>query len=333
MNFQKLLIDDSNPIVSFINKESYYEEKWNFNFKYNFDLWKNWEFNSKFSLEDYISKVSGWDNQILGKLKVLLSWIDKSKNKWEFWVEFDTLVDLIFKDWDLYLGLKKLNIINDWNQDQIKNIFTKAKDFIKKDKYLKIESSNSRYGYDLQSIIKQQINTIRKYNSSVILNWVKTTLSKPLFEAYKKDWNKYSLVPTKYSCDQAMLILNKMNPWYPAKCSDSDYAEMKKDILKEWEIYLEIAKENKIWYKAFEKNGEKIEIYSKFNKYSVNKIYSKLSVDFTNWFEFNYEKNKKITFNLNDREVTKINFISTLDNKNNFNIKIDYYEKNKKMLY
>jgi hypothetical protein len=103
----------------------------------------------------------------------------------------------------MYVLLNKLNIINESNDKKIKEGFEILKKLASKNKYIKFEDKNT----------KQVLEILKTINPSKIFADSKAILEKPLFEAYKKEENKYSLIPTKFACDKFKELSAKFDPW------------------------------------------------------------------------------------------------------------------------
>jgi len=103
----------------------------------------------------------------------------------------------------MYVLLEKLDIINEGNDRKIKEALEMMKKIALKNKYIKFEDRNT----------KQVLETLKNLNPSKIFTDSKEILEKPLFEAYKKEENRYSLIPTKYACDEFKRLSAKFDPW------------------------------------------------------------------------------------------------------------------------
>jgi len=312
VNIQLSLLDNAkwnfDSLLKDFDKLTNYEEKWNMKLNYQIDLEVVWKLKAEISVNNYTSKNSWFNTDFSGKIKAL---IDASL-KWQeaFKLELNTFVNYISKDGNIYLLLKDLNIVNNNNEKQIKELISKVKEIASKNKYIKFEDKNT----------KQALKLIKNINPKKNFSDWEELLKRPLLTAYKKEWQKYYLIPTKYACEKYKEIAWKFDPWNWNTCSDSQYKDMLKELSKAWNITLEIWDKNKLsfvaipsyWVKSF--NSEII-----FTDKNIESIHSELIAEKKwEWFELSYIKNNKLTFYLNAWKEANIDFKSTLDNNNKF---------------
>jgi hypothetical protein len=112
----------------------------------------------------------------------------------------------------------------------IKRQLETLKDIAKKNKYIKYDDINN----------KQILEILKSFNPSKIMADSKKILEKPMFKAYKKEGDKYFLVPTKYACSKFKELSAKFDPWNGSTCSDSQYERIIKSLAEAGDLYIEI---------------------------------------------------------------------------------------------
>lgn len=297
------------------SKVSNYEETWNANFNLELDddtFFGTWKLSLKF--EDYVAKNSYMDSEFSSKVNLNSTY---SPLYWTWMqLDFSSLASMISKDSEVYLLLKDMNFkVTDEN---ISTVLEKLKEQFKDNKYLKLPNDENS---------KLFVNAIKNLKSDTIKWELDSTFSKPLLQAYKKSWDKFLLVPTKYACEKYFELeksLSFMNAWYtPTTCSDTVYKTFLAKFIKSWELYITLWKgENTLWFDS-NKDGNN---FSSKLVYDENSIKS-LNVNFTpdqkkspwEWFNLEYVKSNllNIDFNVDNWDV-KFNFDSKLDSENNF---------------
>jgi len=296
-----------------IEKLTNYEEKGNSSLKILIDEKSIWKIKAELDLKNYNLKNSTFNQDFKWQINAL---INASLN-WEedFKLQLSTFLNYIEKDWSAYLLLKGLNLVTNQKEfDQFKDKIEKLKKLAEENKYIKIEDYET----------KTMLDMLKKINTQKINNDIEKSLSKPLLKAYKKENNKYYLVPTKFACDTFKKLNNSFDPINWKTCSNSQYNDLLKNFIKIWDLYLELWTKNKL---VFEWKPD--QIVKNFNSYiifddrNIEKIYSKLETNNKEWSELNYIKNNKLDFTLNAQDKLKINLKSSLDYNNTFK-KIDF---------
>jgi len=297
----------NNTIKNF-EKLTNYEEAGDMKVKFSVDHETVWKIKSEIKLNNYKIKTSNFDSQITGQIEALID----ASIKWEesFKLQLNTFIDFIQKDWNIYVLLKDLKIVNNSQIKELKDSIEKLKEIAKENKYIKIEDRQTKEALKLLS----QANPTKFFQDS------KAFLEKPMFKAYKKEGNKYYLVPTKYACDKYKEVMVKFDPWNGSSCSDSQYEKMLKSLADSWNLYIELWTKNKLAFDAYPDFSVKsFNSYIIFTDNSVEEINSKLVAKKAwEWFELNYIKNSKLDFNLNAWEKAKLDFNSKLDRNNKF---------------
>jgi hypothetical protein len=174
---------------------------------------------------------------------------------------------------------------------------------------------------------------LKNMSPEKILTDGKVTLGKSLFTAYKKDWDKYYLVPSKYWCDTAKATWSSfaMMYWFwgwDTTCSDDEYKEILKEVSNSnTSIYLEIWNKTKLWFESKE-NDTELNWYIISSWKSIDELDFKVipdqEIDKDEWFSLNYKKNTSIIFKLYaEKWDIDFKFDSKLDKDDRFAF-IDY---------
>ena len=292
-------------------KLSNYEEKGDFNMDFNFDQEQIWKINANFNFLDYIVKTSNFDSQISWDLDIKFD----SQINWEENMNFDlsAFIDFISKDWNIYLLLKNLNISQE-NIDFIETQIEKIKEVAKENKYIKYDDENTR----------QALNILRTLTPSKILADWKSILSEPMFEAYKKEADKYYLKPTKYACDKVKETLNKFDPFNWSQCSEGQYEDMLEELSEIWEIYIILWDDTTLGFEWIKMRDIEELVWSiTFSDKSVEKLYFSVipnqNLYKDEFFKIDYTKNNNLDINLYaENWDIDYSFDSILDRNNKF---------------
>lgn len=298
-----------NNITKEFDHQTNYEEKWNLDIDLNVDYEQLWKISWYLKLNDYTSSASWFDSQIKWELEAFLNAIPKWED--EIKLKLNSLIDVISKDWNLYVLLEKLNISDEKWVEEIKDTLDKIKNIAENNQYIKIS--------DEQSQNTQQI--LKFLNPNNIINDYWKILSKPLVSAYKKEGNKYFLKPTKFACDSFKEIANKFDPLNPTTCSDKQYEDLLKSFVKTWEFYAEILDNNvtKIWFNWNINESELIknQWYITFNDSNILEL-SYNTDSQTQWsLNLEYIHNSKLDFVYKNSD-SEISFIWKLNNNNKY---------------
>ncbi len=298
------LIDDFEKLTN-------YEDNGDFNMSLNVDHEKVWKIDSTFSFEDYSIKASNFDSELKWQINALIN--ASIEGEEEFKLKLSWFIDFISKDGNIYMLLEKLNITDKEWTEQIEEYLEKLEQIASENKYIKYEDKDSKQALEI-------LNSITP--AKIISNW-KNILSKPMFEAYKKDWDKYLLKPTKYACDTAKELANKFDPFNGSKCTDGQYKDMLNDLAEVWYLYITIWGNNKIGFSWKADDDTKFTWFIVFDDTKILEINAIIIPDQNEypdeWFELNYKNNNNLYINLY-AESWDINykFNSTLDRNNNF---------------
>jgi len=306
-------IESYENILWKLEKYSNYEEKWNFEAKLNVDHEMFWKSNAVLKIKDYVASNSGFDSQFKTKIEAVIDAMPKGQE--EMKMEFSGLVDYIIKDQNYYILLKDLKIVDDKDILKLDSKIEKIKEIASKNKYIHFEDKNAA----------AYINTLKELNPANILKQGKQIASKPLFTAYKKDWNKFYLIPSKYGCDTAKTLAQKFDPFNWNTCTDSQYQDLLDSIAdSKIEFFIDFSGKNtNIGFESKQDWMEKLEWNIVFSdKYieEINFIFTPDQKMYPNeWASFNFKKakflNAKIYANSGD---VNLNLTSTLDAANRF---------------
>ncbi len=289
-------------------------------FKFNMDVDHDliWKVKSTLELNNYKVKSSWFNSQFSGELKILID----SSFKWQdaFKIQLSSFIDFITKDENMYILINKLNIENESSDLFIKEQLEILKKIAEKNKYIKFSSEDTT----------QILESLKNLNPSKIL-------SQPLLKAYKKQGNRYYLIPTKYACDTLKELSNVFDPFNGSKCSESQYNNFLEEMAEVGELYMEIwTHKHKLGFDMFPQPDVKSwNSYIIFTNTSIDKIKSELLAKDSEGFKLEYIKNQKLDFTLNiygwHKDQFKIKFNSILNNKNQFTFidsSIDFQENN-----
>jgi len=342
LNTSKDIVDS---FVTNLKKNSNVEEKWNFKISLDWSWSFIWKVKAQLDLKDYKASSSNFDSELQTQLDLLL---DASLVWWKtFNTQLSSFVNFISKDWNMYLLFDKLsyswleNVDTSW---EITKSLEILKNMAKNNEYLKIKSDQASINI---------IEMMKSFNSDSLFSSADKLLSQSLLKPYKKEWNKYYLLPTKKACDTMKYISSKVEWYGSSSCSDSDYNFLVKEIISSWDLYLVLDWTNKyLWFDFKDYSSEwSLKVY--FTSDKIEKItflveslmeslkWNKIEFSFINWKSLDFVANipsddVNINFNALLTSLNKINEISytwnfgedidsSLTYKNNiFNWKFNY---------
>jgi len=330
LKLQSNLANSSKTLIEKFTKEfesiNNYSETWNIKISLEFDEKNIWKVNSSIELNNYEAIANNFDSQLKWQLKAIVDAMPVWQEQVKF--ELNTFVDFISKDWNIYLLLKNLNILNDKWIEEVKWFINEFEKIAKENKYIVYKDNNTEMSIEL----------LKSLNPVTIWNDINKALSEPLFEAYKKDWNKYYIKPTKYSCDQIKELESRFDPFYWKECSESQYKDMLKDFNNLWSIYLIIDWENNtIWFEGIKDSQiEKNSWYITFNDKEIlsasYEIIPNQDIYPNEFFKINFLNKSifNIDFYADSWEMdTKLNIKLDSNNLiNTFNLKSKIYDTN-----
>lgn len=319
INLQLNLLNKSENLIKSLTKKfeqiSNYEDIWTFELDYNLNIENEWKWSFNLKVNDYKNQVSNFNSQF--KWEISTSMEAFPKNQDEVKLNLSWLVDFISKDWDIYVLLEKFKITDRKWIEELKLYLDKLEKIAEENKYIIYSDNETKAG----------IRILKSLNPNILLNDSRKILSKAFFTAYSKKWNKYLLKPTKYACEQIMILSNKINPYVSSTCTDDMYNELLKELSKSWELYAELLENNKtkIWFIAsnFDKVINKNEWYILFNDSEVLELNYAIDATTKWWMLLNYKTNSYLTFTLKVEDEINIQLSSTLNKENKFT-KIDF---------
>ena len=305
-----------NKLMENFEKVSNYEENGDLKMKLDIDQNNIWKINSYINLNDYTFKSSNFEFQF----KWHIEWLINSIPYWQdaMKIELKWFIDFISKDWNLYILLNELNIISKDNINDLEEFIYKLEQIAKKNKYIKFNNPET----------KEALKILNNLNLKNITKDWKNILSKPFFKAYKKEWNRYLLIPTKYACNQIKKLANKFDPFFWENCSDSQYNSLLKDIKEIWSLYIQLKWNDTIIGFEWKLDNTLINSYINFSNKSINELSLYIIPNQDNyqneWITFKYKKSNHLKLKIyTDQWNTELNFISQLDSNNRFT-NIDY---------
>lgn len=332
------LVESSTNFIENLTKEfedlNNSEQTWDLKINLDINNENLWEFKSSFELNDYESKTNNFDSQLKWQFKAIVEALPKWDD--EIRLQLNSFVDFISKDWNVYLLLKELNITDEKWVEDIKEYLDKLKEIAKQNKYIKYEDNATKMSLEL----------IKSLNPTNISSDLNTVFAKPMFEAYKKEGEKYYIKPTKYACDKMKEYANKFDPFYGKDCSETQYKDMLKDLSKTWNLYLTISWEvTTLWFEWIKDDLiEKNHWYITFNDKEVISFFYEVianqeeypneffKIDFKNRSSLNidfYADAWNIDVKLNSKLSTsnKFNFIDLNLKAPDFNWNLDLNNK------
>ena len=227
IKIQLSLLEQAEDILDDISDEledNYFSKiKWDItsSLNANFD---DFNLNSEFSIKDYEIITNMFDSKIEWNIN---SFFQVESNGETEKLEINTFLDYISKDSDLYFMVKDFEVFQSEWVENIQDYLDTLIELWEKNQYIKSWYSNN-------SEILEYINSYKIIEDS------KDALSNALFETYKKDDDKFYIIPTKYSCDLYKATLNKFDPFYWDDCSDSQYQDMIEEIKQMGDFYITI---------------------------------------------------------------------------------------------
>ena len=298
-------------------KYSNYQEKGNFKAHVNIDHEMVGKIKAELKLSNYEVNNSSFDTQLKTKVSAMIDtaprWGDAVKG------EIAWFIDFISKDQNYYLLLKELKISDEEWIEEFKLFIEKIKQIAATNKYIHFEDKSGARAMEI----------LKNFSPKNILTEWNQIVSKPLFKAYKKQWEKYYLIPTKYACDTAKQLANKFDPFNGKDCTQGQYEDMIKDISdSKVEVYIELGKNTTIWFNADKSEGKKLEQFNGSVSFSNNYIEE---IKFTikpnqtknpnEWAEISYKRNNSLNaYVYADKWKIDVTLTSSLDRNNNFKL-------------
>lgn len=327
-NLLKQGVSNFEKILGELEKYSNYEERGNFKANVNFDYDKIGKSKIELKLKDYIAKNSWFDAQFKSKIEAIIDAAPKGEK--EVKMKINAFVDYILKDQNYYVLLKDLKIVDDKDILKLDSQIEKIKEIAAKNKYIHFKDKNAA----------QVFAKLKEFTPQNILEQGNSIVAKPLFTAYKKEGNKFYLIPSKYGCDTAKTLAQTFDPFNGNTCSDSQYQDLLDNIAdSKTKFYIDFSEKNTVI--GFEWNKAKDDI-DEFNwnitfsdKYieEINFIVKPNQKEYPGeWASLNFVRAKKLDAKIYVKLWNiKFNLVSSLDSANRFksiDLKYNIGEKN-----
>lgn len=310
LKLQNNISESSNDFIDRVvwefKKANNIKETGDFNIKWSFNQEELWDLDFDFWFNNYEAKNYNFDSSIKWNISTNIKW----NMDWEdINFKLETILDMVSKDWEIYIMLKELDLISDEDLEYYEEYIDKLQELAKENKYIKYSDEDSQ----------ELMNILNNLEIDNIKNDIKKYLNKPMLEAYKKSWNKYYVKPSKYACDTLKELSNKFDPFNWKECSDSQYKDLLKDLSENWEFYIIIEDSaTSIW---FEGKSDDF-VYNKWEISFNNSRILKLNYYYKDSYwdvSLDYISNEKLNLEIKE-EYSKwtLTFNSELDDKNNF---------------
>ncbi len=279
-----------------------------------------WNWKGELNIKDINSRSANFDSQLEAQIDLLV----ESSMRWSknMKTQFSSFVNFINKDGNMYLLLQKLKY--SWLEEfdyswKMNTLLTKLKALWDKNQYVKIEDKQS----------EMALAMFKNFDTNTIYNEANKILIKPMLKPYKKEGNKYLLVPTKEYCDSMKYLSYKLSQYWDKICSDDEYSSMIESVMVSWNLYIIIDWTDKhLWWDI---NENWTVWYVKI--YFSDKIITKalVKVDNVSWkdtskLEITYIKWQKLDYDIDltsNKDKINISFKSLLSGEDTFN-KIDF---------
>lgn len=281
-----------------------------------------WKIKANLDLKNYSVKYSWFDSQI--NWNISFSW-EYLPTIWS-WNAMDmkTFFEMISKDTDIYALLKDFDfnvkgIDNEEMNKKLDEMKKSVAETFKDWKYLKLKSDPQ---------VQKFYEGIKKANPETIKAYLSIILSDNMLKAYKKEGNKYYLIPTKYACDTYYKVQNeiwKLNSWYePNSCTDLVYSKLVYDFTKFNNLYLVVWNDYNILWLSDNENKLNVNLFytsNEIKKFSMNFMESKnekFDLVFVNKESLNFSvvnKKEKLLFN---SKLNQKNIFTEIDSFMNF---------------
>lgn len=249
-----------------------------------------------FKIENYESKSDVFDSQFNGDISVNLSALADEE---EVEMSGKAYFDMIQKDGVMYLSISDAEVavsgpeVADFTevQDMIETI----NEYGKQEKYIRIgNEETAQYSAEVFA-------NLRNLSPDKLFGSLKVATEIAFFEAYKKQGNTYSLIPTQHLCSTLKDMAGKFDPFNGGACSDKQYNDFLADYLDMGgELTLTIeGTQNTLRY-AGEESDTTYFIQAVYNSTEISSITAEVTPDQSDYpgegLKFAYNKGKEITF-------------------------------------
>ncbi len=268
------------------------EIKSNYNYT---DSKENKNYTGKFEFKDYEWKTAGFDASLKWKLEVSAKTTKDNSIESNFrWV---WNVEAISKEWDVYFMLRNLYISDEYGiSKEFKEFLTKLNELSNSNKFLKLSNADTQE-------VRKIINSYFVTGQNPISFW-----NKAYFEAYKKEWNKYFLRPTK---DSVCVYAEKVD-------CEKIYKSSLEDFAKNSEVYLTVENgENKLNVKLSD-SYDNASGYVTFDSKNIKEIkVEAVSTDGKEKFNLSYLRASSLNVSIKTSEFSA-EFTGKLNSDNDF---------------
>lgn len=226
LSLQWNLLKSSEDIFEILQKYTAYEQSGFAEMRLNIDEESFGTLMSELKITDYVSKNNLLDSQLTGDLEWRIEYSIASQ---DLKVEFSSFVDAIMKDGQFYVMLDKVKSTVETENPEISALADISKKISTEGKYVRFSDENLG-DIDLSKEMIENVLNINKY---------RVLLEQPVFKAYKKDWNKYYVVPTQEFCSEAKKVFGGLL-WNigSSGCSESQYSDMVEWFLADTDAYM-----------------------------------------------------------------------------------------------
>ncbi|NDK08190.1 hypothetical protein EOM39_02990 [Candidatus Gracilibacteria bacterium] len=279
------------------------------------------------NIKDMKSKAATFDSEFEAQVDLLVE--ASLVGGQELDTQFSSFINFISKDGNMYFLLQKLQY-SGLDEIDLSGEYTSFLDKLKSlgdnNTYLKVEDKDSQKALEM----------IKNFDLNNMYNEANKVLSKPMLKPYKKDGDKYLLVPTKDFCDTIKYISYKFNHYGSFTCSDEEYNEMLQGSVVNGDLYIIVDGEDKHLGLINKQYGTKgyMKIYSSDKKIEKFLFYGeaiagkdkgmKSEITFINgqkldFIVFSDKKDEKINLSFKSL-LTSTNEFSKIDHLRNFSI-------------
>lgn len=310
VNLQMLFFNQLDKNINNFKKDylkmTNYNEIWNSQTSFKLKKEWMWEMNFNLWLTNYEINQNIFDQSI--KSWVNLEW-NYSLITWTWNISLDTIAEFISKDWEFYLALNNLKY-DSKNKEVLANL----------DKYLTEFKSNKFVKFYSDEESKKIYEYMKKISLNEVMDSTKSTLNKSIFTPYKKEWNKYYLIPSKDFCKEVVSQSNSFLTKTLAidsnnECTNYAYWKMLKDFTNNWEMYIELWTNNNLVY-DYKYDNSNINLSVNYNKDLLNSLKLVWVENKNEVINIDYLNNNKLDIILVFDKNNKFDFKSTIENNN-----------------
>lgn len=176
---------------------------------------------------DYEAITNNFDSRFEGDFRFGVEIDEDQKESVKLDVKW--ILDFISKQWDIFAKIEQYEIINEQNIEEFQ-------DFLKVLETIALENGYIHYS-DEESQKAMQI--LKSFSPAKIFSDAHKLMEKPLFTAYKKQGERYYIIPTKQACDVMKKAMNTFDPFHGDNCTQGQYESFIKRDLKDIDIFLE----------------------------------------------------------------------------------------------